>query len=396
MGIEYPAQTGRWIPVGPEGAVERKAIDEWVQTLGLALDLAPATQKSNIGQQTDGEQHRFGTCQFALVLDGAQCGVGVHPTDERQVDLHLSSSFGIQRQQLAEESGRARPSVQRPQHRFQPLGDALNHAAEREAHKLVLGCEVVTQRTRRHARLCRDRPHRNEVDPVAPNHSPQCLRKLAATLIMVDSPRHPLFLAQLCHYVSGQKCEKGTEMILAAIVVCEVGFWVLLVAGVLARYGLNRHRLGAALLACVPAVDLALLAFTVVDMRGGAEPRLAHGLAAVYLGVSVAFGHSMIRWADVRAAHRFAGGPAPTPTPAGGTPERLRHEWREFGKAALAVAMSSVFILGAVALAGDRTDTSELYAWLPRLGLVLFIWLAGGPLAQAAQVLLAGRRSDHG
>lgn len=179
-------------------------------------------------------------------------------------------------------------------------------------------------------------------------------------------------------------------MILAAIVACEIGFWVFLAAGLLARYGLHLPRLGAALLACVPLVDLALLAFTVVDLRRGADPQFAHGLAAVYLGFTVAFGHSMIRWADVRAAHRFAGGPPATPKPTGGTPERVRHEWRQFGKAAVATAISAVLLLVAIVIVGDRADTAELSAWVPRLGVMLVVWLVGWPLVETIRVWRAG------
>ena len=176
-------------------------------------------------------------------------------------------------------------------------------------------------------------------------------------------------------------------MVVAAIVACEIGFWVVLAAGLLTRYALHRRRLGAVLLACVPLVDLALLAFTVVDLRRGAEAELAHGLAAVYLGFSVAFGHAMVRWADVRVAHRFAGGPPPAPKPAGGTRARMRLEWREFGKAFLAVALSTLLLLGAIALVGERSDTGELQGWIGRLGLVLLVWFVGWPVWEAVPTL---------
>ncbi|MDI5788286.1 hypothetical protein PO124_07245 [Bacillus licheniformis] len=40
-----------------------------------------------------------------------------------------------------------------------------------------------------------------------------------------------------------------------------------------------------------------------------------HGIAAVYIGVSIAFGSRMIKWADERFAYRFAGGPKPDKGP---------------------------------------------------------------------------------
>lgn len=95
-------------------------------------------------------------------------------------------------------------------------------------------------------------------------------------------------------------------MIVAVIVACELGFWVVLAAGLLARYGLRWPRIGAALLLCVPLVDLVLLGATVVDLRGGATATAAHGLAAAYLGFSVAFGHRTIRSLDQRVAHLYS------------------------------------------------------------------------------------------
>ncbi len=178
-------------------------------------------------------------------------------------------------------------------------------------------------------------------------------------------------------------------MLVAVIVACEIGFWVVLAAGLVARYVLRWRRVGGALLVGVPLVDLVLLVATVLDLRRGGTAELAHGLAAVYLGFSVAFGHSMVRWADVRFAHRFAGGPPPQPKPPSGTPDRLRHEWREFGKACTAIGVTAVLLLGLVALVGVRRDTAALLWWIPRLGLVLVIWLVTGPLWEAARLARA-------
>lgn len=185
-------------------------------------------------------------------------------------------------------------------------------------------------------------------------------------------------------------------MVVAAIIACEIGFWVVLAAGLLTRYVLRRRRLGGALLVAVPLVDVALLAFTVVDLRSGAEPAAAHGLAAVYLGFSVAFGHSLVRWADVRVAHRWAGGAPPVPKPATRTAARLRREWREFGLACVAVATSVALLLGAVALVGDRADTGPLLGWIGRLGLVLLVWFAGWPAWETVRRLTAPRTAAPG
>lgn len=171
-------------------------------------------------------------------------------------------------------------------------------------------------------------------------------------------------------------------MIVAAIVGAEIAFWVLLLAGLLVRYALGHTRLGGWLLVGVPLVDVALLALTVVDLRGGAEPHAAHGLAAVYLGVSVAFGHQLVRWADVRVAHRFAGGSVPEPKPAGGTTARVRLEWAAFTRALLAGGISVLLLVAAARLAGPDADTGALFDLVPRIGLVLAVWLVGWPVVE--------------
>ncbi|GAA4769209.1 hypothetical protein [Actinomycetospora chibensis] len=185
-------------------------------------------------------------------------------------------------------------------------------------------------------------------------------------------------------------------MLVAAIVVCEVGFWVVLAAGLLARYGLHRPRLGAALLICVPLVDLALLAFTAADLRAGGAPSPAHGLAAVYLGFSVVFGHRMVRWADVRAAHRWADGPPPEPAPAHGTSARVRLAWQEWARATLAAGIAVVLLITAIAMVGDPGRTGELWAWVGRMGWLVALWLLAGPLWEQARTSWRSRRRTSG
>lgn len=166
-------------------------------------------------------------------------------------------------------------------------------------------------------------------------------------------------------------------MIYAVIVACEVGFWVVLVAGLIVRYVLGWPRVGAALLICVPLVDLVLLVTSALDLRyGGGEANFAHGLAAIYLGVSVAWGHSMVRWADVRFAHRFAGGPPPVP-PSKTGPEHARRERRQWGRHLLAWAVGCTLLLGGVALVGDADRAQALTGIAGGWTLVLlidFLW----------------------
>ena len=161
-------------------------------------------------------------------------------------------------------------------------------------------------------------------------------------------------------------------MLLILIVACEIGFWLLLVAGLLARYALRRPRLGAALLVLTPLVDVVLLVATTVDLRRGAEATAVHALAAIYIGVSVAFGSSMVRWADTRLAHRLGAGPAPTPRPKHGR-EHARHERRQWARHALAWAIGCSLMLLAWLLVGDPERAERLLQTAQLWTLVLVI-----------------------
>jgi hypothetical protein len=161
-------------------------------------------------------------------------------------------------------------------------------------------------------------------------------------------------------------------VIVVVIVAVEIAFWVLLAAGLTARYVLRRARLGAALLIAVPLVDLVLLGATVIDLRAGATAGVAHGLAAVYIGVSVAFGHRIIRWADVRFAHRFAGGPAPERGPRTG-PARARREREGWYRHLLAWAVAAALTALAVLAVGDLDRTEALVQLIGAWTVVLAI-----------------------
>ena len=151
-------------------------------------------------------------------------------------------------------------------------------------------------------------------------------------------------------------------MILALIAAAEIGFWVLLAAGLAVRYLLRRRRASTVLLACVPLVDVLRLAATALDLRNGAEPSFGHGLAALYLGFTVAYGHYMIRWADGHAAHRLDGAPRPPKPPRYGK-ARARHEWRLWLMTLVAVALALAVLEAMAAIVGDADQAAPLRGW---------------------------------
>ena len=159
-------------------------------------------------------------------------------------------------------------------------------------------------------------------------------------------------------------------MIGFVIVGCEIGFWVMVALGVTARYAWRRPRLGLAFLVAAPFVDLVLLTTTVIDLRAGAEATAFHALAGVYIGVSVAFGHRMISWADRKAAHRWGGAPAPDPGPKFGAAHAAK-ERQGWYRHLLAWAVGSSLLLGAVAVVGDASRTGALTDMIWRWAIVL-------------------------
>ncbi|RZS32458.1 hypothetical protein EV193_11292 [Herbihabitans rhizosphaerae] len=184
--------------------------------------------------------------------------------------------------------------------------------------------------------------------------------------------------------------------LVALIAICEVGFWVVLAAGLCARYLLRWRRTSNVLLVSTPLLDVVLLVATVFDLRRGGEATAVHGIGAAYLGFSVAFGHSLIAKADAWFAHRFAGGPKPVKVPKHG-PIRLRHEWVLWRRCALAWLIANSAMAFLVFVVGTPDKTEALWAapsgWMVRLTVVLGAWLLFGPLWQMGSN--AGNRDEE-
>jgi hypothetical protein len=148
-------------------------------------------------------------------------------------------------------------------------------------------------------------------------------------------------------------------VLIGVLVAAEVAFWLVLLAGLVARYRLGRPQLGLALLLATPLIDLGLLAVTTLDLRGGGEAALPHALAAIYVGVSVAWGKRIVEWADARFAHRFAGAPAPVRPPSSGRPHAA-HQRREWLRHLTAWATGTALLGLGVLVVGDLERTSAL------------------------------------
>ncbi len=160
-------------------------------------------------------------------------------------------------------------------------------------------------------------------------------------------------------------------MIVTLIVVCEVGFWVLLAAGLATRYLLKMPRTGLALLLCEPLLEVLLLVVTAIDLKNGADPNWRHGIAALYIGYTVGHGHRTVKWLDGHAAHRLGGAPPPVGPPRYGM-ARARHEGAVWLGTVTAAAVASGLLLLAARYVGDDGNTDGLRSW------ILVAWRAAG------------------
>lgn len=161
-------------------------------------------------------------------------------------------------------------------------------------------------------------------------------------------------------------------MLAALIVACEVGFWILVLLGLITRYIFRKRKLGALLLLLTPVVDVLLLITTVIDLRSGVVATPFHGLAAIYIGVSLSFGHKMISWTDERFAHRFANGSAPIKPPKHGR-EHALYERKNWYTHLLGWIIGSLLLYGMILFVSDSSKTTSLLQTIQMWGSILFI-----------------------
>ena len=168
-------------------------------------------------------------------------------------------------------------------------------------------------------------------------------------------------------------------MLYAMIVACEIGFWVALGVGLALRYVLQMPRASQCLLACAPLIDVVLLASSYMDLKRGAVATFAHGLAAAYVGFTVAFGSVAVRWADQRVSSRL-GGSQPPSTSYPTRWESLMHELQLWMRCIAAVAIIYVLLFAGIYLVDEPAKTEALEIWF-RIPLgTAFFWFLFGPL----------------
>ncbi|GEN89657.1 hypothetical protein [Oceanobacillus sojae] len=142
------------------------------------------------------------------------------------------------------------------------------------------------------------------------------------------------------------------------IVACEIGFWIVIILGLFTRYVLKKNKLGLFFLALTPIIDLILLIITAADLYRGATATAAHAIAAVYIGVSIVFGKSMIRWADERFRY-YVIKEGPKPIKLYGI-EYSKHYLKGWGKHVLSYLIGAGTLAGVIFFINDSSRTEAL------------------------------------
>lgn len=155
------------------------------------------------------------------------------------------------------------------------------------------------------------------------------------------------------------------------IVTCEIMFWIVIVLGLVTRYVFKLNRLGLFFLALTPVIDLILLIITGIDLYHGATATQAHAIAAVYIGISIAFGKSMIQWADERFQYYV--------TKQGSKPakrfgmEHAKHYMKGYVRHVIAYVIGAGLLAGMNYFINDPTRTAALSGMIKIWSIVLSI-----------------------
>lgn len=142
------------------------------------------------------------------------------------------------------------------------------------------------------------------------------------------------------------------------IVICEAAFWAAVIFGLAARYIFRRQKLGMFFFALIPLLDAVLFLAAAADLYRGAAATMAHAVAAIYIGVSVAFGKSMIQWADERFRYYVVKEGA-KPVKRYGL-DYAKHYAKGWGRHVLAFVIGGVLLAGTVFLIQDASRTEAL------------------------------------
>jgi len=163
-------------------------------------------------------------------------------------------------------------------------------------------------------------------------------------------------------------------VLLTLVIGSEVGFVVLLLAGLVVRYLLKMPKVGAVLLALSPLGYVVVLIAGAIDLAHGGTADIAHMLGAIVIGIVVVSGrhhmHAMDAWVRRKLARE--------PKPKLGGREHARQQRAGFYRRAGEWVVVIALLGGGYALTGfDPQRGAELLAGMALWTIVLvvdFFW----------------------
>lgn len=157
--------------------------------------------------------------------------------------------------------------------------------------------------------------------------------------------------------------------ILTLIIICEILFWVFAILGVFFRSIVKNNKLGRFFLILIPIDDVLLIIFNIVSLLIGEPFSYSHSLSGLYLGITIAFGETIIKWLDNKI-NRVK------------TIKKKGYDYEMFHfKKWLLAVLIYVMVMGVfyfiLTITGKTYNTFEA---LPGFVIVTVIWYVTGPL----------------
>lgn len=164
---------------------------------------------------------------------------------------------------------------------------------------------------------------------------------------------------------------------LLLIVLLEVLFWVCLFGGLFVRYVFAWRHVSAALLIATPFTDLIQLVVALFDVAGGGYPSFLHGMAAFYIGFSIAGGQQVVYAMDVRFSARFNGARSQKAAKVKIPQQRLQDAYKDWYRCIYASVVSLGILFTLIAVAGYRKSFWLIYWSIVVLFTVVMWWILG-------------------
>lgn len=145
------------------------------------------------------------------------------------------------------------------------------------------------------------------------------------------------------------------------IIIAEIAFWIAIIAGLISRYVFKLEKLSFLFFLLTPLIDLSLIVLTTMDLQNGATATTAHGIATIYIGVSLAYGKSMIAWADEKFQVWFLKKPSSKRTLYG--KEKGIYEIKMWARHVMAYLIGSALLWLMIYYVGQQSTEALFNVW---------------------------------